>query len=147
MNQERMIKMSMDLCLVDGFGICLDNLNWKSKEELTNYFRDVAIPSKQITFYNDVELTEENAETIIHRFIVETIEDELSTHLQYASVNDSYYIYAPTIFPTQADVTESKIWTRKELGHEIYQLLKDFIHNPEDDVADRLGHVFDWEMC
>lgn len=107
--------MSVDLCLVDGFGICLEELDWK--EEVN---------------YDDMEVF---------------IDENLCVDLLYAPMNDSHYIYSRTIFPTQADVAESKIWTREELGHEIYKLLKDFIHNTEDEVADRLGHVFDWETC
>lgn len=139
--------MSVDLYLAEGFGIDLYYLNWKGKEELTNYFRNEVIPTGQITFSEGVEFSEENAETIIQNFIEQTIEDELVENLQYVCVNNNRYIFAPTIFPTQTDVEESKIWTRKELGHIIHRMLKDFIHDTEAEVAERLGHVFDWETC
>lgn len=107
--------MSVDLCLVDGFGICLEELDWK--EEVN---------------YSDMEAF---------------IDENLCVDLLYAPMNDSHYIYAPTIFPTQADVAGSKIWTREELGHEIYELLKDFVDDTEDEIAVQLCHVFDWETC
>lgn len=139
--------MSVDLYLVEGFGIDLDDLHWKDMKELTDYFRNEVLPTGQITFSKGVEFSDETAETIIQNFIEQTIEDELIENLQYVCVNDNHYIFAPTIFPTQTDVEESKIWTRKELGHKIHQMLKNFIHNTEDEVAERLGHVFDWETC
>lgn len=139
--------MSVDLYIAEGFGVDLDYLNWKDTEELTNYFRNKILPTEQVTFSKGVEFSDGNAEAIIKDFIEQTIENELIENLQYVSINGNRYIFAPTIFPTQTDVEQSKIWTRKELGHVIHHMLKDFIHDTEAEVAERLGHVFDWETC
>lgn len=118
--------MNDDLLVIEGFGLCLDDLDWIDDEDaIESMIADAGYDS-----------------------LAEYIKEEIHADLSYFESNyEERYIYAPTIFPTVADVENSKIWTRNELAYEIYITLQDFIEDDESVIATLLGHVLCLDFC
>ena len=118
--------MNDDLLVIEGFGLCLDDLDWIGDEDaIESMIADAG--------YDSLE---------------EYIKEEIHADLSYFESNDEErYIYAPTIFPTVSDIIGTKIWAREELADEIYNVLKDFIKDDESIIADLLGHVLCLDFC
>ena len=117
--------MSMDLTLIDGYGINLTDLNWKQESEIEAIL---------------VELNK-------YEYMDEHIENELHSRLEFYSVNGNQYIYAPTILPSETEMEYSKIWSREELANEIFKVIGHFIQDDVYVVCSKIHHVFDWELC
>ena len=116
--------MNDDLLVIEGFGLCLNDLVWIDDEDaIESMIADAG--------YNS---------------IAEYIENEIHKELEYFASDHEQYIYVPTICPTVADIIGTKIWAREELADEIYNVLKDFIKDDESIIADLLDHVLYWEV-
>lgn len=107
-----MIRVSADLCLVNGYGVNLNEFNWKDEKEIQRIIDDGQE-------YMDLN---------------EHIENTAHDELQYVEINGEWYLYAPTVLPTLQHVEATKLWTEEDLATEIYRSIGAFIEDSKDDV-------------
>lgn len=122
--------MSMDLCLVNGYGIELNDLSWKNKEEVDAFLANKS-ESMGVTYYDYTDY----------------IDNHLTTYLERATIASTSreYLYYGAIYPLKQN--EVYLMTKEEMAKEIYQIMSPLVNDTEEDILKLLQDVFDWETC
>lgn len=116
--------MSVDIIVVDGYGINATELSWKTNEEVQSI-----IEKEECSDLRDY----------IERFS--------TLHLEYAEVADNRYVYVQSVYPL--DSSAGSLLTKEQIGQEIHRMITPFLSEALDveAIMHLLGGVFDWETC
>ena len=122
--------MSVDLCLVNGYGVCLNDLTFKSKEEVDLFLKEVS--EEKETHYIDY-----------FDYISDCLDADLE--ITYIEATSKDYLYIPAVLPLKKN--EKWLFTKEEIAEKIHSIIHPLIKNSKEEVLELLDYVFDWEVC
>ncbi|MBQ8992907.1 MAG: hypothetical protein IJ085_02070 [Turicibacter sp.] len=122
--------MSVDLCLVNGYGVCLNDLSFKSKEKVDLFIKEAS--KEKETHYIDY---------------LDYISDCLDADLEiaYIEATSKDYLYIPAVLPLKKN--EKYLFTKEEIAEKIYSIIHPLIKESKEEVLKLVDYVFDWEVC
>ena len=143
--------MSVDLYLVDGYGIDLDDVYFKDDYDLLTFLKEYD-NNHQTDFLNGYTEIDEDSELVgfdeIDNYIEHQLDQKENWCLNYSIFSGYHsskrYLYIPRVLPLKGE-SERHLKTKEEIVDLIFNVLEPLIEDSKEELNRWVDNVFDWE--
>lgn len=142
----------MDLYLVDGYGIDLENVSFKEDYDILMFLKeyDNKHQTNFLSGYAEIDEDDELEYNEIDNYIDHQLAKKENLCLNY-SIMSSYrfskrYLYVSRVLPLK-DESERYLKTKQEITDLIFNVLEPLIDNSKEELNGLIDDIYDWEIC